>query len=379
MNILYLDHAPIFGGAEVVLLNLIGALDQARWFPLVATSDQPTFRSALDRLGVESIAVPMGRLNQSGLQLPLHLLQAAFAVVRLIHHRHINLIHTNTVRAHIVGSLAAMLTRTPLIWTLHDNTFPRRWVRLLAWTPRRVICVAQWLRDLYAPQGLGSKATVVYNGLDLSSPLDDAARLRAELGVPPAAPFIVNVGRLVAGKASHLFVQAARQVLRAQPDAYFALVGGPDRPEPGQPPDTYPHRLARIVKECDLGDRLIMTGQRSDAARFYAAADALAYTSIQPEGLPTVLLEAMRYALPVVASAIGGAAEIVQDGVTGWSVPPNNVEALAAAMTQLLIDRDRARALGVNGRERLAHDFDLRKQAAETMRIYERVLRKDQA
>jgi glycosyltransferase involved in cell wall biosynthesis len=378
-KILYLDHAPIFGGAEVVLLNLLGALDRSRWSPLVATSDQPAFRAALDRAGVATISAPLGRLNQSGLLMPLHLAQAVAAVTRIVRERHIDLIHTNTVRAHIVGSLAAAVTRTPLIWTLHDNTFPRRLVRLLAGAPRHVMCVSQWLKDLYAPMGLGSKATVVYNGLDLTAPLNATANLRAELGVPPYAPLIVNVGRLVAGKAPHLFVQAARQVWRTHPDAYFVLVGGPDRAEPGQPPVTYPDYLARVVQECSLGDRLIMTGQRADVDRFYAAADALVYTSIQPEGLPTVLLEAMRYAVPSVATAIGGAAEIIEDSVTGWCVPPNDVDALAGALTQLLADRDQARLLGMNGRERLKRDFDLRQQAAETMRIYEQVLHKDYA
>ena len=148
----------------------------------------------------------------------------------------------------------------------------------------------------------------------------------------------------------------------------------PDRAEPGQPPVTYPEQLARVVKECNLGDHLIMTGQRSDVSRFYAAADALVYASIQPEGLPTVLLEAMRYAVPIIATEIGGAAEIVEDGVTGLSVRPNDLEALVTALTQLLNDRERARTLGRQGHARLVRDFDLRQQIAKTIKIYEQVL-----
>lgn len=376
-NILYLDHAPILGGAEVVLMNLIAELDRKRWMPLVATSANASFRTALDQARIKSISVPFGRLNQSGMMMPFHLARAVRNVTRVIRDQDISLIHTNTVRAHIIGSLAAFLTRTPLIWTLHDNTFPCRLVKMLAAVPQYVICVSQWLRDLYAPQGLSSKAAVVYNGLDLSTPLDTEDGLRDELGVPPAVLFIVNVGRLVAGKAPHLFVQAAQQVLRAQPTAYFAIVGGSDRLESGQLPATYPEQLAQVVKECNLGKRLIMAGQRSDVGRVYAAADALVYTSIQPEGLPTVLLEAMRYALPVVASNIGGASEIVEDGVTGWRVPPNNVDALAGAILRLLSNREQARALGVNGRNRLRSEFDLRRQAAQTQAIYDHVLSKE--
>ncbi|MHB1354747.1 MAG: glycosyltransferase family 4 protein [Anaerolineae bacterium] len=376
MNILYLDHAPIFGGAEVVLNNLITELDRNRWMPLVATSANASFRSALDQSHIEWIGMPSVRLNQSGFKMPIHLARSVYYVARIIRDRHIGMIHSNTVRTHVIGSLAAFLTRTPSIWTLHDNTFPCHAVKMLAPIPIFVICVSEWLRVLYAPQRLNLKTVVIHNGLDLSSSLDSEAGLRDELGIPLDAPFIVNVGRLVEGKAPHLFVQAARQVLRKYPSTYFAIVGGSDHPEPGQAPAKYPKQLAQVVKECGLGKQLIMTGRRSDIGRFYAAADALVYTAIQPEGLPTVLLEAMRYAVPVVASSIGGASEIVKDGVTGWCVPPNSVESLVDAMLRMLSNPEQARTLGVNGRSRLRDEFDLRRQVVQTQAIYEQLYSK---
>lgn len=377
MNLLYLDHAPIFGGAEVVLLNLITALDRERYAPLVVTSANASFRSALAKAHIESVIVPFGRLNQSGAALPFHLMQAVRAVMRLIRDRRIDLIHSNTVRTHIVGSIAAWLTRTPIVWTLHDNTFPRRLVRALAPIPRRVITVSQWIVDLYGPCGLAPKIQVIYNGLNLNAPLADANGLREELGVPIDAPLVVNVGRLVAGKAPHHFVRAAQITSQTKPGAYFVLVGGPDQVEPGQKPSTYTDELAQVVKGCNLGAKLIMTGHRSDVARFYAAASVLVYTSIQPEGLPTVLLEAMRYAAPIIATTMGGAAEIVQNDITGRCVLPNDVDALAAAMTNLLNDRDHAHAMGLNGRDRLTREFDLQMQTAKTMQVYDQVLSKD--
>jgi hypothetical protein len=102
-NILYLDHAPIFGGAEVVLINLVAALNRQLYTPLIATSSNAAFRSALERAHIESIVIPFDRLNHTGLLLPFHLLQAVGAVIRIIRERHIDLLHTNTVRAHIIG------------------------------------------------------------------------------------------------------------------------------------------------------------------------------------------------------------------------------------------------------------------------------------
>ena len=98
------------------------------------------------------------------------------------------------------------------------------------------------------------------------------------------------------------------------------------------------------------------------------------YHSIQPEGLPTVILEAMRLSAPIVAAAIGGATEIVQDGLSGRLVPPGDAAALADAVIELLRDRGRARQLGAGGRARLMAEFDRQSQALKTDQVYRHVL-----
>jgi glycosyltransferase involved in cell wall biosynthesis len=374
VKLLYLDHAPILGGAQVVLLNLIRALDDNRFAPQVATAADSPLIPELQAAGIVAMTVPFGRLNQAGIATPVNLLHAARAVTHLIQQHQIALLHTNTVRAHIVGSLAAAFTRTPLVWTLHDNTFPRVLVRVLAPVPAQAITVSTWLRDLYGPLGLAHKTVVIPNGLSMTTPLETDAGLRQELRIPMDAPLVINVGRLVAGKAPHLFVEAARLVSWSVSNAYFVLVGGPDRLEPGQRPSAYADVLEQAVRESGLGERLILTGYRPDVARFYAAADLVAYCPVLPEGLPTVLLEAMRYAKPVVATATGGAKEIVRDGQTGRLVPPGNADALAAAILELLRDAGRARALGEAGRVRLNQEFDLQTQVAKIEQVYQAVL-----
>ena len=360
----------------MVLVGLAGALDRDRWTPLVATSEEPAFRSLLADVDVESIPVPMGHLNGSGAAMPIHLTAAVRVVSRLVRRRHIDLIHTNTVRAHVVGTLAATLTRTPLVWTLHDDTFPRHLARLLARRPRQVICVSQWVSDRYAASGLRTKSTVVHNGVDLEAPP------RISRGAPGrtgrAAHGAVRGERGKAGgRQGATPVRAGRErVLQTRPEAYFALVGGPDGPEPGRPAPPPPELLTQAVEASGLGGRLIMTGHRTDVDRFYAAADVVVYTAVRPEGLPTVLLEAMRYSRPTVASAIGGAVDIVEDGVTGWCVRPDDVDDLAGGVLRLLGDPDRARAMGVNGRRRLARGFDRREQVARTMGIYDTAVRR---
>jgi hypothetical protein len=114
VRILYLDHAPIWGGAEAVLVTLLQHLDREQFQPFVATAAQSPLAQRLAGSDVPLLPVPFDTLNQAGWRLPFHLARSVTAVARLIRQQAITLIHTNTVRAHIVGSLAGWLTRTPV-------------------------------------------------------------------------------------------------------------------------------------------------------------------------------------------------------------------------------------------------------------------------
>jgi len=373
-RILYLDHAPIIGGAEVALLALMRTINRQRYIPLAAIGNNPKFRRQIESVAARTRTIPFAQINVVHPAMPWRLGRSVQTVMALCRKWQVDLIHTNTLRAHIVGSLAAVLTHTPLVWTLHDNTFPPPLVRLLAAIPTRVIAVSGWLRDLYGPLGLAHKTTVIYNGTDLTMPLSLDTVIREELHIPPSAPLVVNVGRLVARKAPHLFVEAARLVSRLVPEAYFILVGGPDQLEPGQHLLPYVDNLARTVHDSGLGERLVMVGPRSDVSHFYATADLLAQCVVQPEGFGMVVIEAMAAGKPVVAAAIGATPELVQDGVTGLLVPPGDVEALAKAIVELLRNKERARAMGQAGRARVETEFNLQIQVMKTEQIYQQIL-----
>ena len=374
VRILYLDHAPIWGGAEAVLVTLLQHLDREQFQPFVATAAQSPLAQRLAGSDVPILPVPFDTLNQAGWRLPFHLAESVTAVARLIRQQAIPLLHTNTVRAHIVGSLAGWLTRTPVVWTLHDNTFPPRLARWLAPIPRQVIAVSGWLAELYEPGGLTGKLTVIANGLNLAAPPANGPDLRSELGIPPDAPLVLSVARLVEGKAPHLFIEAAEQVAAQHPTARFVLVGGPDDGEPTPRAAAYAEKLAQAITRTPLAERLLLVGQRQDVARFYQAADVFVYHAVWPEGLPTVLLEAMAYAKPVVAAAIGGALEIVQDGETGLLTRPNDATALAAAISALLNNTAVAEKMGQAGLERIHQSFSVARQVAQTAVLYSHVV-----
>jgi colanic acid/amylovoran biosynthesis glycosyltransferase len=178
----------------------------------------------------------------------------------------------------------------------------------------------------------------------------------------PAGPLrVLSVGRLAPQKGQGVLLQAIATLRDQGVDARLTLVGeGPSRPE-----------LERLVQSLRLEDRVVLTGAvGQDRIRpLYAEADVFCLTSFG-EGVPIVLMEAMAMEIPVVAPAIMGIPELVEDGVSGLLTPPARPDATAAALASLARDPQRARALGRAGREAVVAGFDERATAARLRELF---------
>lgn len=370
-RILYLDHAVIWGGAEAALARMLDYLDPSEFEPVVGVRSDSPLALRLAKSAVRTYPITAPRLRQTRFELPFRWLHSAWEIAVLARAMDVDLIHSNTLRMHASSALAAAIVRRPLIWTIHDNVGLPGWVaRLLSPAPRRVIAVSGWLAQAYARHGLEQKLRVIPNGLDLRAPLAMRSAARAALEIPGGAQVVLFCGRLIPGKAPHLFLRAAEKVEQMRPGAYFVIAGGAES-------DSYPgydRELQAAVSSTRAGAHLIFTGFCEDVDPLYAAADVLVYPSTAPEGLPTVLLEGMRYGLPIVASGLGGALEIVSDEQTGLLFPPGDVDAIAAAIESLLVRPAFARDLGAAGRDRLTSRFDVLQQVAAIQLLYREVL-----
>jgi glycosyltransferase involved in cell wall biosynthesis len=177
--------------------------------------------------------------------------------------------------------------------------------------------------------GLPVSVQTCYDGVEMAAPDEQAASvLRASL-VPPEGVLIGSVGRLDTQKGYEDLVRAARIVIDARPTVRFAIAGaGPLRA-----------RLESLVAELDLVDRFHLLGFRDDVPTFLAALDLFVSSSLW-EGLPLVVLEAMLLGKAVVATDVGGNAEIMIPGQTGDLVPPGKPDAMAAALLASLGQKD---------------------------------------
>lgn len=195
------------------------------------------------------------------------------------------------------------------------------------------------------------------------SPEQQAAK-RADLGIPPDAPIICNIGRLVEQKAQKYFIEAAAHVLKSRSDCRFLIIGEGDLHE----------ELDRQIIASELEDRVFLMGFRDDVRQILQVANLMCLSS-DWEGTPMAMLEAMALSKPVVATAVGGCPMIVRNGKTGFIVPPCNPSALADAMLKIINDPEFAERLGNSALELLQAEYSAERNLAQYRELYVSIMK----
>jgi sugar transferase (PEP-CTERM/EpsH1 system associated) len=278
------------------------------------------------------------------------------SLYRLFRRERPDIVHTHAWGTLVEGLVAARVAGVPAVVHGEHGTLQlrahQRFVQRHAWASvDRLLSVSSRLAERIARETAfpRERIRVIRNGVDLrrfGRVTREAAR--AALGLPADARMALAVGRLVAVKDHLTLLDAVNQLHRQGLDVTVVLAGeGPLQP-----------LLAERASSLGIANRVHFLGHRSDVDVVLAAADMFVQSSTS-EGLSNTILEAMASALPVVATRVGGADEMVQDGLTGLLVPPSSAGDLAAAMATLLADPTRARALGESGRGRVESEFSL--------------------
>ena len=312
-----------------------------------------------------------------------------------------DLVHSHTWYANFAGHTAGLLHGVPHVVSAHSLEPLRPWkaeqlgggYALSSWVERTayegaagVIAVSHGMRaDILRsyPSIDPERVHVVHNGIDaeLWQPAPDPEVVRRH-GVDPDRPSVVFVGRITRQKGLPHLLRAAREL---PPEVQLVLcAGAPDTPE------ILAEVEALVAELRSTRDGVVWISQmlpRAEVIALLTAGTVFACPSVY-EPLGIVNLEAMACELPVVATATGGIPEVVDDGVTGWLVPIEQVDDgtgapvdserfeadLAAALVQAVADPERARARGVAGRERAVEHFSWTSIGDRTMAVYESVL-----
>jgi glycosyltransferase involved in cell wall biosynthesis len=341
-----------------------------------------TTLAALPRVGIAPMLLVLsGRrgLGDSDLDPPPRFLErgkwdprAFIDLLGVIREVRPHLLHLGAVKAMLLGRVAGRLTGVATVVHLHDALPMDAAVaplqrRLARWTDAAV-AVSAAIREVgVMHHGLPpERIEVLHNGVALDRFAHGARRragVRARLGIDPAVPVVIVVGRLAHGKGQDRLLACLPAVRARLPAVRLLVVGdGPERTA-----------LERRSQELGLGGTVTFLGYRDDVPDLLAAADLAVVPSLVAEGLGLTAIEGLCAGLPVIACRSGGLAEVVTDGVSGRLVTAGDVAALGAAILEVLTDpgiRDRLAA----GARREAMRFSVEHHVERLRALYDRVL-----
>lgn len=235
-----------------------------------------------------------------------------------------------------------------------------------------IVATSHAVARLYTDVISADKLTVNYAGLDLVEfdnidCRESRATLQAELGVADDEKIVVNASMIKFWKGQHIFIEAAAEALKQFPDTVFLIIGeaqfGKDK--------EYERQLSAQVDELNLAGRVKFLGFRRDVYRLVAAADCLVHCPVTSDPLPTIVLEAMAAETPVIGSCIGGIPEQVDHQKTGLLVEPDNAQALAQAVVQMLKNLERGKYFAQAAQKKLQQEFSLESFARKFEQIYD--------
>jgi glycosyltransferase involved in cell wall biosynthesis len=315
------------GGAERVVQALVRGAGSAGHECAVVAASGPV---AAD-LGVHRYELPL--LERQPWRVP----GAALAVDRALRAFRPDVVHCHNPGVSVPVALATLRgRRVPTLVSVHgvpDADYGPA-ARLLRLGGLPTISCGPGVTAGLEEAGLPVTETIV-NGVAPAPPPADRSVFADELGIDPARPVVLVVGRLSPVKNPALALRAVAHL----PDTALVFVGdGPLRTE-----------LLAAVRDAGLEDRVVLAGLRSDARELIGAADAIALTS-HSEGLPLAALEALAAGKPLVATAVRGVRELLHDGVDSLLVPPDDSDALTRALERVLNDEQLAARLGEQGR-----------------------------
>lgn len=349
----FLTHSAQLSGAELFLLRVTRAFQVVH--PVVVLGEQGPLAAALQDAGVECVVLPLSpvalqhgsrtrSLSLGTLRKVAGVVSTARAVARLCRARGVRLVTTHSAKAHVYGGIAARLTGTPCVAHLHSvigagggRRSNSRLLRFAA-TSLPTALIANSRATATSVGRFRGPVDVVGCPVDLPATVPDE----------PAEPTVTVIGRLAAVKGQDVVLRAFAAARAARPcsSARLRVVGDalfePDR--------EFARSLPVLAAELGIGDAVDFVGHSTDVAGELARASVVVQASRVPEGFGQTVVEAMAAGRVVIASACGGPAELVTDGLDGVLVPPSDVDALAHALVAVLGDARRRAAMGVRAR-----------------------------
>ncbi len=364
-KIVFVDHTAVMGGAELSLLDLAAAYAETS---KVLLYEDGTLRERLEQkrvsVEIDKASTAMLNLKASGglssLSYIPELWRIAGNVSRVA--SGYDLIVANSQKSFITAALATLRNSPPVIWHLRDILTAKHFSkinRLVAiffanrFASRVIVNSQATAKAFVAAGGRKELCHVVYNGFqsqkfDVVTP-EQTAQIRSQLGIGDA-PLVGLFSRLSYWKGQHILLEAVKKLSKV----HVILVGEALFGE-----QEYVSELKELSTAPELEGRIHWLGFRDDIPTLMKTCDLVAHTSTEPEPFGRVIIEGQLAQKPVVASAAGGALELIEDGVNGYLFSPGDSSALSNLIAKLISNPSQAEILAEKGYESAKQNFSL--------------------
>ncbi|MCS7263863.1 MAG: glycosyltransferase family 4 protein [Armatimonadetes bacterium] len=353
-RVLHVITRMIIGGAEWNTFYSLKLHNRSKYEPILAcgpeTGPEGSLIEATEQIGVP-VYIASDLIREIDFKRDI---KALVQLVRLYKELQVDIVHTHTSKAGILGRLAGRLARVPVvIHTVHGFAFNApipKWQRKLYIALEKMaghwcdglIFISKQLMTEAGRLGIGDPRTyaLIPSGIDISAFRNGAnngnreAKLKL-LGLTNHVPIIGTVSRLVRDKGLELLIEAAAKLKAKGFDFHMVWVGdGPLRNE-----------LEALAKRLRVAERLSITGMCTDVPSWVSCFDLFVLPTLW-EGMGRVFLEAQAAGVPVIGTKVGGVPDVVKDKITGILVPPNDLDALVKAIETLLTNHELRRQMG---------------------------------
>lgn len=362
MTILVLHSSSDLYGASKILLNTVNYLCKKGHKIVVVLSEEGLLAKLMRaegcvvhifKLGIirRKYFTPAGLINRM-----VTIRKAVKNLKKLISDYQVDIVYSNTTSV-LAGAFVVKQARVKHVWHIHE-IITQGWLlkvlgKIVNSYGDEVVVVSnavKWHWNKYVDE---NKLHVVYNGLNYEKYLaSNGSEIRQKLGLQDNEVLIGMIARVHPWKGQVYFLNIAKHILDVFPDVKFVMVG-----------DVYPGNeylygeIEKVKTELGIQDRIIDLGYREDVPQILSGLDIFILPSTAPDPLPTVILEAMATAKPVVATAHGGAIEMLEDGETGFLVPWNDAAKASKIILPLIENKCMRESMGLKGRNRVQRLF----------------------
>jgi len=375
-TILYLITQSELGGAQRYCFDLATSLKNE--FNVIAASGEEGGKSALaDRLVKEKIKYyTLSSLKRS--ISPASDFLALIQIIKLIKKVKPDIIHLNSSKISILGSIAASISKSSIVnrqssivytshgWVFNEplpfylKLFYKYAEKFTARFKDKIICVSEFdyktaLQQKICPE---RKLITIHNGI---APIEFLPRqeAREKLNLPEDKFIVGSIGNLYKTKGFTYLIEAIKKLTEEGLDIMAVIIGeGQERKS-----------LTELIKKYKLEDNLILAGRIPEAARLLSAFDIYVCSSVK-EGLSYTIIETMLNGLPIIATRVGGNPELIEDGETGFLIKPQDSEALANKIKEIINNPDLQQDLSTKTRIKAQEKFSLKRMVRETKEIY---------